>query len=231
MMNNSSNYKKVVKGGFTLVELLIVIGILAILSIAVLLVLNPAEILRKGRDTQRISDLAAIKSAISLYSATAASPDVSSIADGCLDEAGDDEIVISLIQGANTMAPPTGYNFDSVAAISTGQTDGDGWIPTNITGTTGGASLSTWPIDPTNTGDSTYSAAVNGNTGTDFYYQWWCNGTNNTFAAVANMESNHYGGTSPTDAIEEKDGGRCGELYEVGTDLSLGPTGADACKI
>jgi len=44
------------KKGFTLLELLIVIGILAILSTTVVLVINPAELLKKARDSQRISE-------------------------------------------------------------------------------------------------------------------------------------------------------------------------------
>ncbi|MCX6736947.1 MAG: type II secretion system protein [Candidatus Parcubacteria bacterium] len=55
------------KKGFTLLELLIVIGILAILSAVTILVINPAELLRKSRDTQRISDLGSINSAIAFY--------------------------------------------------------------------------------------------------------------------------------------------------------------------
>ena len=51
--------------GFTLLELLIVIGILAILAGVVVLVLNPAELLRQARDSQRISDLSTMRSAIS----------------------------------------------------------------------------------------------------------------------------------------------------------------------
>ena len=43
--------------GLTLLELLIVIAIIAILSAILIFVLNPAETLRKSRDSQRISDL------------------------------------------------------------------------------------------------------------------------------------------------------------------------------
>ncbi len=59
--------------GFTLIELLIVIAILAILATAVVLVLNPAQILAQARDSQRISDLSSVKSAIALYLATTTS--------------------------------------------------------------------------------------------------------------------------------------------------------------
>ena len=62
------------KSGFTLLELLIVIGILAILSAVVVFVLNPAETLRKSRDAQRIADLATMKSALGLYLTQTATP-------------------------------------------------------------------------------------------------------------------------------------------------------------
>ncbi len=52
--------------GFTLIELLVVIAVLATLAVAVVLVLNPAELIKEGRDTTRISDLAALNNAIGL---------------------------------------------------------------------------------------------------------------------------------------------------------------------
>lgn len=58
------------KKGFTLIELLIVIGIIAILATAVLLVINPAQILAETRDTQRLNDLDVIRSAINLHLTT-----------------------------------------------------------------------------------------------------------------------------------------------------------------
>jgi prepilin-type N-terminal cleavage/methylation domain-containing protein len=45
------------RSGFTLIELLIVIAIIAILSVVVVLALNPAEMLRESRDNNRVSDM------------------------------------------------------------------------------------------------------------------------------------------------------------------------------
>ena len=50
-MNESTHTHS--RKGFTLLELLIVIAIIAILSVVLVIVLNPAETLRKSRDAQR----------------------------------------------------------------------------------------------------------------------------------------------------------------------------------
>jgi prepilin-type N-terminal cleavage/methylation domain-containing protein len=53
--------------GFTLIELLVVIAIIAILAVVVVLTLNPAELLRQSRDSNRVSDMATLTSALNLY--------------------------------------------------------------------------------------------------------------------------------------------------------------------
>ena len=55
------------KKGFTLVELMIVIAVLAILASIVLFALNPAEVFKKTRDAQRMSDMRTISGAITYY--------------------------------------------------------------------------------------------------------------------------------------------------------------------
>jgi prepilin-type N-terminal cleavage/methylation domain-containing protein len=131
------------KKGFTLIELIIVIGILAILASVVVLVLNPAEILAQARDSQRISDLSTIKSAIALYLATAASPTLGTTANSTFNAA---------------------CWFGACSAICTVTTStavtGGGWVGVNLTGTTGGSPLSALPLDPSQT--ATYQYAYKG---------------------------------------------------------------------
>lgn len=57
------------KQGFTLVELLVVIGILTVLLSIVLVAINPDKQLKQANDTKRRSDVLAILNAISQYAA------------------------------------------------------------------------------------------------------------------------------------------------------------------
>ena len=70
---------------FTLIELLVVIAILAVLATAVVVVLNPAELLKQGRDSTRLSDFSAIHSAIAFYLSDYSSPDLSELGEVCFD--------------------------------------------------------------------------------------------------------------------------------------------------
>lgn len=59
--------KQLLKKGFTIIELLIVIGILSILAITLLVVLNPAEAQKRSRDAKRLKDANTLQTIIQQY--------------------------------------------------------------------------------------------------------------------------------------------------------------------
>jgi len=66
-MNKQNKGLPAVRHGFTLIEILVVIGIIAILATIVLIAINPARQFRQARDTQRVSNTNAILNAIGQY--------------------------------------------------------------------------------------------------------------------------------------------------------------------
>jgi type IV pilus assembly protein PilA len=66
-MKNETNIIKrnITNKGFTLIEILVVIGIIAVLAAVVLVAVNPSHQFKLARDTQRVSNVNAILNAIS----------------------------------------------------------------------------------------------------------------------------------------------------------------------
>ncbi|OHA15057.1 MAG: hypothetical protein A3H57_02210 [Candidatus Taylorbacteria bacterium RIFCSPLOWO2_02_FULL_43_11] len=60
--------KKINKKGFTLIEILVVIGIIAILAAVVLVAINPSRQFKQASDSQRTANVNAILNAIGQYS-------------------------------------------------------------------------------------------------------------------------------------------------------------------
>ena len=158
------------KKGFTLIELVIVIGVLAILATVVVLVLNPAQLLAQARDSQRMSDLSSVKSAIALYLTTATSPAVGAASKGTVSTA---------CWFGDTCATACSGVSTSTAV------DGTGWINVDLTGTTGGSPLSALPLDPLQT--------------VTYQYAYIGDATNLTFELNAHLESTKYSGLEGTD--------------------------------
>ncbi|MBI2074534.1 MAG: prepilin-type N-terminal cleavage/methylation domain-containing protein [Candidatus Levybacteria bacterium] len=53
--------------GFTLIEMIVVFGIIGVIVVSLMGSIKPLEQLNKGKDTQRLSDLAQIKTALDIY--------------------------------------------------------------------------------------------------------------------------------------------------------------------
>ncbi|OGM90939.1 hypothetical protein A2755_01925 [Candidatus Wolfebacteria bacterium RIFCSPHIGHO2_01_FULL_48_22] len=187
---------------FTLVELLIVIGILAILTAAVVVVLNPAELLRQARDSQRIQDLTAVEKA--LYLLETQDPDVFN---GIANTVVYTSLLATQADCSDLGLPtlPSPYTYACATDEATMRdTDSDGWIPINFN--TSFSGLATLPLDPVNS------------TSTGQYYTLVMGGS---FELNALMESDKYR------AQTASDGGDSFSIYERGNDKDLLPFNDD----
>jgi len=152
------NIIKKEKEGFTLIELLVVIAIIAILSIVVVITLNPSEMLRQTRDSNRLSDLATIRTAISL-SLTNGNFNLAPSYSACY---------LSTPAGTGTSTAKCGGIFTGAITSNSSsslanyrKTNSTGWIPIDFTQVAGGTPFGSLPIDPVNNGSYYYAYAAN----------------------------------------------------------------------
>lgn len=207
------------KKGFTLIELIIVIAVIAILATTVILVLNPVNILAEARDSQRIADLGQMSSALGLYLATVNSPDLEFGQTGtstrCYVNLASGLAITGCMVGTETARHATKTTvFDVDRAIN-----GTGWVPVDLSATSGGSPLSVLPVDPRNAATGCGATATND---TGCYYSYAASGDvgSVTYEIDANMESVRYA-SGGSDNVESTDGGNRAELYEVGNDPGL----------
>jgi len=192
--SDRKNRDSSVPRGFTLVELLVVIGILAVLSTATVVVLNPAELLAQGRDSTRMADIQALNKSlgfleIDCFGCTFGSPN---------------KIYVSVPDSSPTCDNldlpdlPVGWSYACATAQNLRKIDSTGWVPVDFTRFSFGAPLSALPVDPIN--DASH------------YYQYIAGGS---WKLQAVLESQKYLG------VAQLDGGTSPVAYEAGSDLNL----------
>jgi len=184
---------KTQKKGFTLIELLIVIGIIGILAAAVIVVLNPAELLAQARDGTRLSDMDSVSSAINLYIATAEPIDLNEGATGT---------IATVNTTGLTLQADCPFTATCVVSTST-LTNGTGWVRVNLDSASGGSPIPVLPTDPA------------GNTSDTYFYAFASNDVSSTFEVNAVLESTRHVGKMGTD------GGDSSAHYEKGTKPGL----------
>lgn len=183
--------------GFTLIELLVVIAILAVLATAVVIIINPGQLVKQGRDATRLSDIAAVNNTLSMVIADVANPS--------LGTAG--TIYLSLPatnSDCSDLGFPVGGNYRCATATNFTKVDGTGWIPVDLTALSSGSALSRLPIDPVN------------DAATSYYYAYFTDPVSKTWKIQAVIESDKY------QAEATKDAGTADVAYEKGADLTLG---------
>jgi prepilin-type N-terminal cleavage/methylation domain-containing protein len=188
------------RSSFTLIELLIVIGILAILVAIVVAVLNPSELFAQARDARRQQDIstinAALQSAMSSESVTSfGTPgtvyvSIPSVSPTCAD--------LSL------PALAAGWVYHCVPSAMVKNIDGSGWIPIDMSSLSVQV-VSSLPVDPINS------------TSSNAYYTYMVN-ANNQFELTATMESQKQLQSS---GLAAGDGGTDPSKYEMGSVLNL----------
>jgi len=189
------------KKGFTLLELLIVLGILAILTTVVVLVINPVQYLKEARDSSRLSDISTLSTALNHYQLTGASFGTESVNYVSLPSASSTcgDLGLPMLQ--------TGWSYHCATQENYRNTNGTGWIPFDFSSVPGGSIIGSLPIDPINSTSSGlyYSFGV-----VNSKYEVW----------AQNLESTKFI-SKATD-----DGGISATAYEIGTDLTIAPHAA-----
>ncbi|MDD5098906.1 MAG: prepilin-type N-terminal cleavage/methylation domain-containing protein [Candidatus Colwellbacteria bacterium] len=182
--------------GFTIAELAIVVAIIAALTGAVLIILNPVEYIGQGRDTKRIGDMDELNTAVGLYASVVRGS--KGTANKVYISIPDSNVDCSGINGLPALN--IGWSYSCVTEENYKETGGSGWLPVNLNALPGGSTVQPLPVDPEN------DAALG-------YYAYMVSASG--YKLMAPISSAKFGSKAQTD------GGVSSGWYEVGSDLSI----------
>jgi prepilin-type N-terminal cleavage/methylation domain-containing protein len=191
---------------FTLVEVLIVVGLIAVLATVVLLTLNPLDFLKQGRDSTRLNDLSNLVRTLNYIQAESpqtffGNPKTIYISRPDPNLTGD---ATSNCPNMNLPPIPTDWSYYCVSPQNLSRIDGKGWIPIDFS-KQAIFRLSKLPVDPKN--DENY------------YYTYVYDPNTQTFEIDTALESQKQ------KHLLSEDNGDNNNLYELGTNLTLYPIG------
>lgn len=197
-----------VRRGFTLIELLLVVGIVTVLATVTVFTLNPVELLRQSRDSNRVAELASLKKAIALYELEQGSTGLGtpqrvyvSVGDPSITDLTPGVTSNCANIGLSAATLPSGWAYVCVHPNNLQRTDKNGWLPINFGLISSGSPFTALPIDPVNTMSS------------GLYYTYVSGGS---YALTGAMESGKY-----IKQIARADQGTDLTRYELGSDITL----------
>ena len=198
MKKNSSSSSS----GFTLLELLIVVSILAVLATVVVIVINPAQILTRARDSNRLSELASLNKALQIAQVQ-----------GISFFGSPNTVYVSIPDSSSACSNlglpplPSGWSYACVSSSTYKDADSTGWIPINFNSLPSGSPLSVLPVDPVNS------------TTNDYYYTYTADSSNWELTALLESSDRHDQAINDGDAFPG--------VYSLGTSKGLTPATRD----
>lgn len=201
--------------GFTLIEILTVLGSLAIIGGILFTVFKSTDIFKCSRDSQRIGDLNKLSTLVIHYLNNYPNADL----DGGFELTGIDEasssIYISVPSDKENIPTSTIINnkvwqIKTVNSDSSKKLDGNGWLPINFK-VLGQLPINELPIDPLNS----YSEKK--------FYGYVFNRKIRGFEINANLECNRFKLNGADDKVSN-DGGDDPNIFEVGSLLTIFPS-------
>lgn len=201
--------------GFTIIEILVTLGIIVIIATVITQIFKPTVYFQKTRDIKRITDLKGIEIAIRTYLLATDSPVL-----GPTNKAYDEATPTAFISVPFDKEDKRNLTFlwkgktfylGQVSSSEMFKNNGQGWLPIDFSALIY-PPLSSLPIDPINSYDNN-----------KFFYSYIFHRSSSTFELDAKLESSFYTYQGSDDKTGT-DNGDDYNIYELGTDKRLMPT-------